>query len=325
MSTVLKSPPKPRREISYENILASHIQGQQGINSMETNTEVVQFNNVQYYGGAGDMSSFESCLVDKAVKDLPSLATQVFTLCEGQTSELNQLQRKLDELQRKTKERENYLSELNGDMKCLTNKIYGIDETINDINKTIRCLDSEIQRLVTVKIEKEILLDHKKEESEIEKRDLQCYIEKMYKQCDVIDEYIKSRSVTYPVLQDLKQQVEKICEDKKAILESVCVDKDDLLTGNLEGKLNSEINEIESDLLKCENEAAVYESKIHEQKSKNNEVRQNIQVAHKRNAAQMTRLKKQLADLRERNNRREKQLIKLKNDLIDGEKRLTEH
>lgn len=38
----------------------------------------------------------------------------------------------------------------------------------------------------------------------------------------------------------------------------------------------------------------------------------------------MTRLKKQVSDLHTRNSERKQKLIKLKNDLLEGEKRLTE-
>ncbi|XP_053405130.1 DNA ligase 1-like [Mercenaria mercenaria] len=233
--TDINSPPRPRRVMAFD--VHSTPQATCAKDKVSKDRE-----------DADMLMKFEDGLVDRAVSDLPNIASQVFSLNKDQNSEIKRQQKLLAFVQDKVKEGEEKVNEIELEIKCVMNKIFMKEEEGKDSNKRIKQMDAEIKSLITKVIDKEQEVSQKKENADLEIRNLQKQLEKVENYKENVKQSEQATSTAFNDLQKVKEEVEEL-KKQKEILDKDPEDTERLVSGVVEKELSSEIEDFKSQLL----------------------------------------------------------------------------
>ncbi|XP_060577776.1 uncharacterized protein LOC132734913 [Ruditapes philippinarum] len=204
----LESPPRPQRVIAFDVISTANPVYADTKNRVTKGHEDTEM-----------LLKFEDGLVDRAVSDLPNIASQVFSLNKDQNSEIKRQQKHLTIIQDKVKEGDEKVEEIKLEIKCVMNKIFMKEEESKDSSKRIKFMDYEIKSLITKVLDKEQELSHLKDKADIETRNLKKQLEKTEKYRQDVEQFEQASSSTYNDLQMVKHEIEKLKKQSKFLID----------------------------------------------------------------------------------------------------------
>ncbi|XP_050403117.1 uncharacterized protein LOC126819230 [Patella vulgata] len=288
---ILCSPPKLRRLV--------HLDKDIGILSTSTVLSCPDnhIQNLHQQDTCGVSSvNIESELIDSAIDQvvtLPQLVTNVSVAHKGQSNEISKHSQKLIQLEVQLQREEKLNSDILLDVSSVTKKVYITEDLVKEKQKSCQVLEKEIESIVTSNSQSEKKLDLKLTEIENEKR---IYVEYRHK----MEEHIENVGLfkeSLPLNKQLDEQKHKVdtlqykynalCENKEK-MRSVC-------SGEKDG-IKEEIQLLQKKAETMRKDCISKQQQIEKVRQQELKVEQNINVLHKRNKAQLTRLKCQVKE-----------------------------
>ncbi|KAK3583520.1 hypothetical protein CHS0354_026106 [Potamilus streckersoni] len=239
---------------------------------------------------------FEKKMFEDAVIALPDVFHEVFQMHRGQYLEIQNMQKSLKELQDRGKAEAEKNAVLVQELSTVKNKIYLAEEKSRKIEKTCKEHLADIQILVSERANLQYQLEIKAAEHEVDLRKLTRSREKVQNHKEKVKEFEESTSfiheqikATESKLHELKQQYDEFNQNPKAA--------NDILSGTTSATLERECIQLKKQITVSEEELKQIYTEIKTEKKEQAQIDQAVKVLHKRNAAQLTRLKRQLKDI----------------------------
>ncbi|XP_069137026.1 coiled-coil domain-containing protein 122-like [Argopecten irradians] len=271
------------------------------------------------------MSSLEleSQMVDQAIGNLmtlPQAFNEVVESKRSQSAEIELQQQNLETVQKEYEKAVLDNKALKDEIASVGRDVVHTQHAVTTGEKQCEDLKQEIANQVSVCEDLQQTLRYKQEEYDLEKCKVDNYQLKIASYVRTVTEQ-ESKSDTMIELRELEEDVKNL-RYKKIKIESSKEEYSDMMTGQSEQQLADKLSQLEKEL-KTQTKAAQDQSKLTEDLlGQQRLLDQSVLVLHKRNAAQLTRLKRQLKEAQIRRRRWNDQITHLVNVISDLKKQL---
>ncbi|XP_077988414.1 coiled-coil domain-containing protein 122-like [Glandiceps talaboti] len=336
MDHLLSSPPKPMRTVTLDgtrpilNPLVFQQSCGPGISPLSSrSSDNSNFVNHALASNSEEMSCisqgeeqsslvYEGVLVDQCIQNVLSLPEEVGEVAQQNhnlTVEINKQQ----EILSRVKVSLNVLKEQKDE---LQQEVNGVTRTIclvqGDVGiKSKRCdqLQKEIETLIVGNSNMKARVIAEKKKLEKETKMYEEYIIKMEDHVKIVNE----AESTYPINVELSEELKKveILRQEKSHLELHPEDSEKIMNGTYERILHSDIKGLKVKQIRMEREARTRMEKLNSEKNRQAQIRQDIDILHKRNQAQLTRLKRQVKEAHVRNRQWNEEACQLERSIAE--------
>ncbi|XP_071167463.1 coiled-coil domain-containing protein 122-like [Mytilus edulis] len=237
----------------------------------------------------------EGEMVDSAIDSvmgLPQAFNEVVEMQKGQSSEIQKQQMLLKTLQGKFKEVTEKKEEVTQELTSVTHKIYVIEEQKRTCTKKCKEFDSEIIQLVIESEKERNCIKDLKGDIEENNRQYTKYKERITRHKQVVAEFEDNLEVHKELLQ-IKEEIKKLQTECEKRERNKC-DTERLLSGQIENKIKEHILTVQNEVEQLKLILQETKEKIQTEKEKQSQAQVSLNVLHKKNQAQLTRLKKQV-------------------------------
>ncbi|CAC5396900.1 unnamed protein product [Mytilus coruscus] len=187
-----------------------------------------------------------------------------------------------------TEKKEEVTQELTG----VKHKIYIIDEQKRTCTKKCKEFDSEIKQLVTESEKERNCINDLKRDIEENNRQYAKYKEMITKHKLVVAEFEDNLEV-HKELRQIKEEIKELEYESVKRERNKC-DTEKLLSGQIENKIKEHIVRVQNDVEQLKRLLQETREQIQNEKEKQSQAQVSLNVLHKKNQAQLTRLKKQV-------------------------------
>ncbi|XP_052098676.1 E3 ubiquitin-protein ligase BRE1A-like [Mytilus californianus] len=187
-----------------------------------------------------------------------------------------------------TEKKEEVTQELTG----VTHKIYIIEEQKRTCTKKCKEFDSEIKQLVIESEKERNGINDLKGDIEENNRQYAKYKEKIIRHKQVVAEFEANLEV-HEELQQIKEEIKELQNECDKRQRNKC-DTEKLLSGQVENKIKEHILRVQNDVEQLKLLLQETREQIQKEKEKQSQAHVSLNVLHKKNTAQLTRLKKQV-------------------------------
>ncbi|XP_041373965.1 chromosome partition protein Smc-like isoform X2 [Gigantopelta aegis] len=271
------------------------------------------------YSDTGEsIADIEGLLFNGAIDNLLSLPQEVSKVAEIQKGQSNEIQKQklyLDSLQIQLKAGKESCDEVMAEISSVTRKVFVLEEQTAEEKKQIVQHEKEIVSLIHQQNQLRRDIEHKKEELEEQTKKSEAYRVKMYNYKQQVSEFENMLPAQQQLIEvekclaKLEKQKQALCLDSES--ENDCADT---MTKNL----SECIKLSRADVKQLETQLQEIKDKIHQVLEQQKKVKIATSVLNKRNAAQLTRLKRQLKEQQLRHRQwsdQHAQLLKSVNEL----------
>ncbi|XP_021358925.1 uncharacterized protein LOC110453984 isoform X2 [Mizuhopecten yessoensis] len=265
----------------------------------------------------------ESQLVDKAIDNLmtlPQVFTEVVESKKSQSAEIELQQLNLVTLQKEYEEGEKDIKALRDDVSIVTHNISCTMKSVIEGTKQCNTLQQEVASYVLICKDIHQAVRYKQEEYDLQKRKIESYQMKIADYIRTVAQQ-ENQSDTMIELRNHVDDVQRLHE-KKAEIELNKEEFMNLMNGTSDSRVTDNITYLTGEM---EGQATGVEDKaklIDDLRNQQRLLEQSILVLHKRNAAQLTRLRRQLKEVSSRRRRWNDQVSQLENIMTDLKQQL---
>ncbi|XP_070542765.1 coiled-coil domain-containing protein 122-like [Ptychodera flava] len=266
----------------------------------------------------GSSLAYEGSLVDQCIENVLSLPEEVGQVAQknrDMTIEIN-LQREClskakGKLLKANEERDQVQQEINavGRKICVTEDEVAIKYKLTtQLQKDADEMVSENSKLMARVVTNKKILDK-------EKLLHDTYRKKMEKHVQMVDDL----ESTFPINRELLSQLKKVqaLREEKGDLESNPEEKEKILNGTYERKLQSEINGLKAKRIRMTKDTNHRQEQLNAVKERQAQIKQDIEILHKRNQAKLIRLKRQLKEAQVRNRQWNEEACQLEQSIAE--------
>ncbi|XP_071964432.1 coiled-coil domain-containing protein 122-like [Antedon mediterranea] len=260
--------------------------------------------------------------MDFEESSLPEVIKSVSDAQITQANEIANHQKKLKIVQDELARESEKVSKLIDENELCIRKILQLEDKCSNLSTTCTQLETEIVKVSTLNVQ---LHQEKKvcEEEDIlnekMRKEYRSKMELHIQQCTDLEKV----SVTHQALQEQKNIIKKLL-DERQILESNPEGTQLLLEGVCEQNIQDDIQELEIKKINLNSNIDQVAKKVESSKERKKKLNQDIVVWHKRNVAQLTRLKKQVIEAQTYNRQWNEQACQLEKGIASLRKQLEE-
>ncbi|KAL5004694.1 hypothetical protein ScPMuIL_018150 [Solemya velum] len=273
----------------------------------------------------GSSLQLEGAMMEQAldnVMSLPQVVDEVRQNQRGQSSEIHKQQQILKILQGKLRAVKEKNEDLLQEISSVKNRILFSEEISQNRSRSCKECQREIRELVTENENLEQQIKKKTEEKNEEKKISEEYKLKMKLHQEAVDKY-ESTAEVFNQLKELTDKVENLRSQYKEMKRDPEQMKQ-ILAGAVESELQLEIDNIKEEKSVIEQRVAQKISQIEKTKDSQKQMEQTVKVLHKRNAAQLTRLKRQLKETQLHSRHWNDQVVQLQWKIAQAKQKLEE-
>ncbi|XP_033751013.1 uncharacterized protein LOC117335164 [Pecten maximus] len=273
------------------------------------------------------MSSLEleGQLVDQAIDNLmtlPQVFTEVVESKNSQSAEIQLQQLKLASAQKEYEEAVKENKALLDEISSVSHDIVHTHQAVVKGEKQCDALRQEVANYVSICEDIQQTVSYKQEEYDLEKSKIESYQLKIADHVRTVDKH-ENQSDTMIELRQLEEDVKGL-RNKKIEIELNKEGFGNMKDGTSEKQIADKLSHLKEEL-ETQTKAAEDKTKLTEDlKDQQKLLEQSVLVLHKRNAAQLTRLKRQLKEAQIRKRRWNDQISQLGNVVSDLKKQLLE-
>ncbi|XP_063432998.1 uncharacterized protein PF3D7_1120000-like [Mytilus trossulus] len=237
----------------------------------------------------------EGEMVDSAIDSvmgLPQAFNEVVEMQKGQSCEIQKQKLLLKTLQGKFKEVTEKKEEVTQELTGVAHKIYVIEEQKRTCTKKCKEFDSEIKQLVIESEKERNCIKDLKGDIEENNRQYTKYKERIKRHKQVVAEFEDNLEV-HKELRQIKEEIKELQTECEKREKNRC-DTERLLSGQDENKIKEHIVTVQNDVEQLKYILLETKERIQKEKEKQSQAQVSLNVLHKKNQAQLTRLKKQV-------------------------------
>ncbi|VDI62381.1 Hypothetical predicted protein [Mytilus galloprovincialis] len=182
--------------------------------------------------------------------------------------------------------------EVTQELTSVTHKIYVIEEQKRTCTKKCKEFDSEIIQLVIESEKERNCIKDLKEDIEENNRQYTKYKERISRHKQVVAEFEDDLEV-HKELRQIKEEIKELQTECEKRERNKC-DTERLLSGQIENKIKEHILTVQNEIEQLKLILQETKEQIQTEKEKQSQAQVSLNVLHKKNQAQLTRLKKQV-------------------------------
>ncbi|XP_064609665.1 coiled-coil domain-containing protein 122-like isoform X2 [Liolophura sinensis] len=244
----------------------------------------------------------ESEMVDQAldsVASLPDAVSEAVLMHKDQSTEIQRQHVILDTLRGKFKEAQKRREATLEDIAHVTRQIYLTEDRVLEKKRLCEAHETKLNYLLSKVEELKSRLVREMQEKKLTQEKFQEYRKKMVVHRELTHKYEEE----FPVqkkLREMKLEVTELRNLREGITSNKA-ETERITSGAAVQDLHQQQQNLEQECQQVEKRIAELKSEIAEQQAKETQITQNTEVLHKRNAAQLTRLKRQLKEVQSHN------------------------
>ncbi|KAI0234614.1 hypothetical protein LSAT2_015081 [Lamellibrachia satsuma] len=240
-------------------------------------------------------SSVESLLVDRAIENmmsLPDVVGEVALKQKEQTEELRKQQQQLAGATQQLNEEEKKVEKVKEELQSVKRQTWLMEEEAAQIVQQCQHLETDIEGVIHDNTEVTRQLELKHEALEQDGAVYRESVERMTKHIAQV-EALESTCIHNQTLKMQKHRVDTLRQQKQELVLNT-EESRLILTGVSVTRIQKDIEGLKTEVLQLDNKMTCSIQQVESEKDRQRQLKQDIQVLQKRNAAQLTRMRRLL-------------------------------